>query len=422
MPHQYAADVLLKEISQAFTCYADECLRPLLRDSQAEPHKEELAARLLLLQWRSRDTFRDFGEFFCMKLVLDWQSALASDFLDLFAQLDWVLHLLLPKDSNLPQLAVLVCRIATTCRLLYAAHMFLPRKDAVGSSTGEELKRVGQNGRMFSNNQFHCRMRQIGFVNLDQPGKSVVTLKEELGTGGFATVYKGVFELVDCDTARKTKKIIVGDPVAVKMFNIYTSHDSEKDISFGSQLLQSMTEVAHNLSSDKKWMKKVKDYRFMLELSRLVSVRHPNIVTPRGYIGKRTQGESGLVMEVMDESPHDFLQKVAEKKVQQFTDLERLDLMLEIAQGMRFLHECNLMHRDLKPRNVLLRYVNDQDLGPNRFEVKLADFGLTKLYSLAREDKPTHTAPVGTPCYMAPEVRGKGGGGGRRQCSNKRDL
>ncbi|MCO5611465.1 hypothetical protein L7F22_065718 [Adiantum nelumboides] len=315
-------DVLLKQVGLALTEFADEHLRPLLRDAKAKPFEKELATRFLLLQWRSRDAFQDFGEFYCIRLLLDQQWTLASYFIDLFADLHpWILRLLhFSSDSG----ALLVHRIAATFRLFYALDKLSPYQGLSERDTSEEFRI----GRMFSHNKLHCRMRQLGFVNLDQPGKCVVSLKEELGRGGFATVYKGVFEADH--TVEKNRKMIGGDPVAVKMFT-NDNEISDSGMSFGSQLLQSMIEVTHLSASDKmlpEWSEALKD-------DRLVSVKHPNIVTPTGYIGKRPQGGSGLVMEVMDKSPHDYLQKVEGDSVSvPLAELEMLDLMLEIAKGM----------------------------------------------------------------------------------------
>eukprot|EP00250_Pteridium_aquilinum_P027522 c35130_g1_i1 orf=97-363(+) len=72
------------------------------------------------------------------------------------------------------------------------------------------------------------------------------------------------------------------------------------------------------------------------ELYRLVSVKHPNIVNPRSYIGKRPQGDSGLVMELMDISLHDYLEMVNEGSEPPLQELAMLDLMLEIAKGIQF--------------------------------------------------------------------------------------
>ncbi|GFR40600.1 hypothetical protein Agub_g1180 [Astrephomene gubernaculifera] len=87
-------------------------------------------------------------------------------------------------------------------------------------------------------------------------------------------------------------------------------------------------------------------------------------------------------------------------------------LALDVAQGMRHIHSCRIVHGDLKPENVLLVYgpqSMSEDEGANRDEpysaglmAKVADFGL----SLPLPEGATHASGLfrGTPAYMAPEV------------------
>lgn len=64
----------------------------------------------------------------------------------------------------------------------------------------------------------------------------------------------------------------------------------------------------------------------------------------------------------------------------------------EIAKGLSFLHECGIVHRDIKPGNIF--YENGC--------VKIGDYGLTKAISASRHSGQTIT--VGTVHYMAPEI------------------
>ncbi|MHC4539986.1 MAG: protein kinase domain-containing protein, partial [Planctomycetota bacterium] len=64
----------------------------------------------------------------------------------------------------------------------------------------------------------------------------------------------------------------------------------------------------------------------------------------------------------------------------------------EIAKGLAFLHECGLVHRDLKPGNIF--YENGY--------VKVGDYGLAKAISASHHSG--HTITVGTVHYMAPEI------------------
>ena len=73
------------------------------------------------------------------------------------------------------------------------------------------------------------------------------------------------------------------------------------------------------------------------------------------------------------------------------------ELFKELIECLNYLHsrEPPIIHRDLKPANILISFHPNN----NRF-LRLCDFGLAKYH-----DRSYHTPVVGTPDYMAPEVR-----------------
>ena len=71
-----------------------------------------------------------------------------------------------------------------------------------------------------------------------------------------------------------------------------------------------------------------------------------------------------------------------------------MPICFQIVLAIKFLHERQINHRDLKFENVLM--MADET-------VKLSDFGLTKEYTNSNTMN-TGTANVGTPQYIAPEV------------------
>ncbi|MCI66506.1 ser/thr protein kinase, partial [Trifolium medium] len=70
----------------------------------------------------------------------------------------------------------------------------------------------------------------------------------------------------------------------------------------------------------------------------------------------------------------------------------RLNIALETAEALAYLHKKDVIHRDVKSNNILL---------DEKFHVKVADFGLSRLFPT----DVTHvsTAPQGTPGYVDPE-------------------
>jgi tetratricopeptide (TPR) repeat protein/tRNA A-37 threonylcarbamoyl transferase component Bud32 len=125
--------------------------------------------------------------------------------------------------------------------------------------------------------------------------------------------------------------------------------------------------------------------RFARESQALARLDHPAIV--KVYDAGGDGGQAYLVMELVPGEP---LSKVLESKR---LDRRRLLALLEkVAGGVHHAHEKGVIHRDLKPDNILV----------HGEEPKVADFGLAHLV----ESSPALTrsgAVLGTPMYMAPE-------------------
>lgn len=131
--------------------------------------------------------------------------------------------------------------------------------------------------------------------------------------------------------------------------------------------------------------------QFMNEIHILAKLRHKNLVTLYGCTSRRSR-ELLLVYEyVSNGTVADHLHgKLAQPFGLPWST--RLSIAVETADALSFLHEKNVIHRDVKTTNILLE---------KTFQVKVADFGLSRLFP----NDVTHvsTAPQGTPGYVDPE-------------------
>jgi serine/threonine-protein kinase len=127
--------------------------------------------------------------------------------------------------------------------------------------------------------------------------------------------------------------------------------------------------------------------RFRREARAVARLSHPNIVTviDRGDDG----GRQYIVFEhVEGENLKELVLRTGRLPVRR-----ALELALSVAQGLSFAHEHGLVHRDVKPQNVLLS---------REGEVKVTDFGIAR--SLHVDHGVTQTGTVlGTGEYLAPE-------------------
>src|SRR5690349_2224955 len=125
--------------------------------------------------------------------------------------------------------------------------------------------------------------------------------------------------------------------------------------------------------------------RFLREARAAGALQHPNIVTL--YELGEADRQLFIAMELVDGS--DLSSYIA---LREPLALERkLDIVIEVLQGLSYAHERGVIHRDIKPSNV--RIASDGS-------VKIMDFGIARLQSA---EVTGSGAIVGTPTYMAPE-------------------
>ncbi len=134
--------------------------------------------------------------------------------------------------------------------------------------------------------------------------------------------------------------------------------------------------------------------RFEAERQALALMDHPNIAKVFDA-GATADGRPYFVMELVKGTP-----------ITEFCDLrklsprERLELFVPVCQALQHAHQKGVIHRDVKPSNVLVA-LHDEAPVP-----KVIDFGVAKAVGQQLTEKTVYTgfgALIGTPAYMAPE-------------------
>ena len=160
------------------------------------------------------------------------------------------------------------------------------------------------------------------------------------------------------------------------MSTVYKAHDSLLERNVALKVLH------QQYNEDEDFVE-----RFKHEARSVAQLQHPNIVTviDRG----EEDGRQYIVFEFIDgENLKELVVRKGRLDVR-----DALEIALETARGLAFAHERGLIHRDVKPQNVLLN-------GDGR--AKVTDFGIAR--SLDVEHGVTQTGTIlGTSNYIAPE-------------------
>src|SRR5213082_1995683 len=144
--------------------------------------------------------------------------------------------------------------------------------------------------------------------------------------------------------------------------------------------------VALKVISLGQWARKAHVKRFRLEAEAAAHLEHPGIV-PIHEVGER-DGSCYFSMKFVEGGQLDEVVRPAPMSIRQAAEL-----IAKVARTVHYAHQHGILHRDIKPGNILL----DQKGEPH-----LTDFGLARL--VETESTMTRTLDVlGTPSYMAPE-------------------
>ncbi len=138
--------------------------------------------------------------------------------------------------------------------------------------------------------------------------------------------------------------------------------------------------------------------RFQREAKAVARLNHPNIV--QIFLMGETEGYHYLAMEYVEGRPLSHLMR----SIGRIPEERALVLASQILDALAEAHRAGILHRDLKPDNIMVRtHRAGTDL------VKVLDFGLAKLVGDAAGPGVTQTGIIaGTPRYMSPEqARGK---------------
>jgi serine/threonine protein kinase len=129
---------------------------------------------------------------------------------------------------------------------------------------------------------------------------------------------------------------------------------------------------------------------FLNEAKILASLDHPHVV-PVHDVGRTEDGQVFVVSKFIEGSDLKALMQDARPLLH-----ESVELVATVAEALHYAHTRGLVHRDIKPRNILI------DASGKPF---VADFGL----ALKDEDFGKPAGIAGTPAYMSPEqARGEG--------------
>lgn len=148
--------------------------------------------------------------------------------------------------------------------------------------------------------------------------------------------------------------------------------------------------------------------RFQNEAKLSNRVQHPGIVQVF-ETGRLPTGELFMIMELLEGQTLSSHLRAAAQTHAHGMGMGGLGILRQIASAMAVAHSQNVIHRDLKPGNLIL--VDDPEVRDG-YRVKILDFGIAKFVERPDTPIPSHLDPVhtttgaqvGSPPYMSPEL------------------
>ncbi len=224
---------------------------------------------------------------------------------------------------------------------------------------------------------------------------NVYTLRKKIGQGGFASVYAAEVDLerfnytllyaytqVQADSHGQRRKM--AEELAAKLEAKKLDTTTMRSILEAHDIPLPGNRVAIKIGSAQTHRG-----RFEAEWKNLLCLRHENVIEVYGggIYGKRPYYAMELLQGIIPTS------RISKK----FTVRQKLEIIRQAGEGLQYLHNNGIVHRDIKPDNLLTCKSR-----ANTFVTKITDLGIAKEMDDTLE-LTQDTSTMGTPHYMSPE-------------------
>ncbi|WP_372367318.1 serine/threonine protein kinase [Candidatus Uabimicrobium sp. HlEnr_7] len=130
--------------------------------------------------------------------------------------------------------------------------------------------------------------------------------------------------------------------------------------------------------------------RAELEYKLLSTINHKNVVKAHHFFH-----ENNSTYLVIDYVPGNSLEEILNTQKDTFSLQEKIKIFMQIANGLSAIHDAQVIHRDIKPGNIIIKYKTQQPM--------ILDLGVSKSFSGDFSNITKNDDIVGTVFYMSPE-------------------
>lgn len=239
----------------------------------------------------------------------------------------------------------------------------------------------------------------VSFENLDISGNDNDRKVLEDSNSGSSVLEKSSSPKKDFEFSGKTGRFVVKPrPICTErdVLDRYKLGEKIGDGNFADVHVGILRQTGEEFAIKKVDKSKLKGKESMIEneIAILNEIDHPNIV--KLYEEYETEKYIYLVMDYVRGG--DLFDAIIDSV--KFTEADASVMVRDLARALNYLHEMNVVHRDMKPENLLVNLTDG-----NSMQLKLADFGLAM-----EVIEPVYTV-CGTPTYVAPEILAETGYG-----------